>query len=64
MYAIENKDVPQFRRFMEDMYYSNAPSKFPIYTAYCEVIMLINMDHNNWTTLCLFCISCKKQLDH
>lgn len=32
MYAIENKDVPRFRRFMEDMYYSHAPSKFPIYT--------------------------------
>jgi len=37
MYAIENKDLPRFRRFMEDMYYSQAPSKFPIYTAYCEV---------------------------
>ena len=39
MYAIENKDVPRFRRFMDDMYYSQAPSKFPIYTAYCEVLL-------------------------
>jgi len=37
MYAIESKEVPRFRRFMDDMYYSQAPSKFPIYTAYCEV---------------------------
>jgi len=29
--------MPRFRRFMDDMYYSHAPSKFPIYTAYCEV---------------------------
>jgi len=53
MYAIENKDMPRFRRFMEDAYYSHAPSKFPIYTAYCEVIMLIIVDFNNWITYCL-----------
>jgi len=37
MYAIQNKDIPRFRRFLDDMYYSHAPSKFPLYTAYCEV---------------------------
>jgi uncharacterized protein (DUF885 family) len=36
MYAVESTEVPRFRRYFEDMYYSQAPSKFPFHTAYCE----------------------------
>ena len=36
MYAMESEGMPLFRRYMEDMYYASAPSKFPIHTAYCE----------------------------
>lgn len=36
MYAIEMKNVPKFRQHMEDMLYSQVPSRFPMYTAYVE----------------------------
>jgi len=38
MYLIEAQGIPRFRQLLEDMYYSVAPSKFPIHTAHVEVI--------------------------
>lgn len=35
-YAIEQGDVPTFRRFLEDRKYYECPSRFPFYTAYVE----------------------------
>ena len=37
MYAVEMSDAPDFRRNTEDMYYSQAPSRFGLNTAYVEV---------------------------
>lgn len=36
MYLIEAQGIPRFRQLLEDMYYSVAPSKFPIHTAHVE----------------------------
>ena len=40
MYSIEMSGVPRFRKYMEDMYYTQAPSRFPIHTAYIEVSLV------------------------
>ena len=40
MYSIEMNGVPRFRKYMEDMYYTQAPSRFPIHTAYIEVSLV------------------------
>ena len=37
MYAVEMSDAPDFRRNIEDMHYSQAPSRFGVNTAYVEV---------------------------
>ena len=36
-YSLEKQDWPLFRKVMEDRIYSQAPSRFPINTAYVEV---------------------------
>ncbi len=42
MYAIELKDLPPFRTHIEDMNYCAVPSRFPLHTAYIEVIIGID----------------------
>jgi len=36
MYAIEMKNAPRFRQYIEDLNYYMVPSRFPMNTAYCE----------------------------
>lgn len=35
-YLIESENIPKFRQFLEDRRYTEAPSLFPLYTAYVE----------------------------
>ncbi|XP_076321633.1 uncharacterized protein LOC143231037 isoform X2 [Tachypleus tridentatus] len=35
-FTITQKDIPAFRRFIEDRKFSDSPSRFPLYTAYNE----------------------------
>ena len=42
MYAVECEDLPEFRRYVEDMNYASAPSRFQFHAAYLEVNNVTN----------------------
>ena len=53
VFAMEQRDQPSFRRFVEDRRYYEAPSRFALHTAYMEVlffttfILPTDIDNNN-----------------